>query len=192
MRKNYLALVALVFVIVIVLIVTINLGTPKKTTVTPSVMPEPTVVTEIAPQANTVMFLSPNPVDLTNSPQGSVDVVLDSNDNDVTGVQIELQYDPQAITNVSIVPGTFFKQSLELLKKVDSTKGKVIYLLGNSFSQPPVRGKGVVAKVSFQKVSGTSMKETPLTVLPTSLVSATGIDKSVLKNSVSTKVLLNK
>ncbi len=111
-----------------------------------------------------------------------LDVNIDSDDNEVTGIQLELSYDPKALGKVDIKPGSFLSNPVVILKKIDTAKGKVSYMLGNQLGEPGVKGQGTVAVISFSK---TGNEETFIDFLPQTLVTAQGVDQSVLKETVS-------
>lgn len=111
-----------------------------------------------------------------------LDVNIDSDDNEVTGVQLELSYDPKVLGKVDIKPGSFLLSPVVILKKIDTTSGRITYMLGNQLGEPGVKGKGTIAVISFSK---TGDKETSIDFLPQTLVTAQGLDQSVLKETVS-------
>jgi hypothetical protein len=105
--------------------------------------------------------------------------------NKVTAVQIELQYDPAALTNVDIVPAEKSQGWTELIKKVDAENGVVSYALGITPGQKGVSGSGPVAKLTFSKTYGFS-EQTRISFLPKTMATAESYDKSVLKTSTGT------
>lgn len=113
------------------------------------------------------------------------DVVINTYGNKVTGVQIELSYDTEALSGFDIKPGTFFStNSVELLKKIDSETGKISYALGNGLGQKGIQGQGVVATLTFRKLKTTGM--TSIVFDPKTLVSAESLSQSVLRSSTGT------
>lgn len=117
------------------------------------------------------------------------DVLINTRGNKATAVQIELSYNPQDISISDITPGTFFSTPVELFKKIDSDNGRVSYALGISLGQKGVAGQGVVATLVFKglKTSGTSS----IDFTAKSLVSAEGVTKSVLSQTLGTKFSLS-
>ncbi len=187
MPKKTLALISglvLVTVILFVIALRSNQQTPP-TTVQPSgeaMQPSPTESV-----AHSVLALTPNPVNVLPGGAGRVDVTIDPSDNPVTAVQLELSYDPNAVTNVKVTPGPLFTGGAVIINKNDPVKGTFTYAVGITPSQTPVTGSGVVATITFTAGSaGTSQ----LTLLPTSLVTARGIASSVLKSSTGTEVVI--
>lgn len=181
---------SLILVLILAIIIAINiLKLDTNRTVPPAITPTP--VHSIANQAKSVLSLLPNPISLDQSGIGTINAVLETNSNKDTAIQLELKYDPNAITEIAITPGDLFNNPVELIKNIDSKNGRITYALGISPTQLPVEGKGTAAIITFRKKPGTILASTKFIILPESLVTATGIEKSVLKESINTKILLS-
>ena len=142
------------------------------------------------PPAQTILTLSPNPL---NALPGTNEILvqIDSGSNAVTTVQLELAYDPKLISNIKVTPDEFLTNAVELLNKNDPSTGRVSFALGILPSQPARTGKGVVAKITFNARNATLLtRDTELTLLPKSLVTASGVSPSVLKETRSAKIIL--
>ncbi len=135
--------------------------------------------------AHTSLVLSEEPRASSISGVYEVDVIIDSEDNQVTGAQLELSYDPKVLGRVDIKPGTFLSNPVVILKKIDNTSGRITYMLGNQLGDAGVKGKGIIATLSFSKLSS---QETSIEFLPQTLVTAQGFDQSVLRETVSTTI----
>lgn len=109
-----------------------------------------------------------------------VDVNISTGEDQVTGAQIELSYDPDALTDVEIIPGGFLESASILDQKVDEANGKITLTLGSSLESEPVEGDGIIAIISFSKANDS---ETNIEFLPETVVSAGG--KNVLNETVS-------
>lgn len=156
---------------------------------TPKGAPQ-TSMSELTPTPNvsfTTLSLLPNPLTIS-TPSASVDVSIDTQTNKVTAVQLEISYDPKALTNVDIAPASFFDNSLVLVKKIDKEKGRITFALAISPTQTAKMGTGNVATITFTSnlVKGT---QTEIKVLPETLVTAEGIVPSVLKSSSGTTIV---
>lgn len=185
----------LIIVIIFLLLVTLLLNSQtKKPQDTSKTTSTPSPTSALSPFAESVLSLRPNPLSLDAGGKGLINVDLETNTNEVTAIQLELQYDPKAIRNVSIKPGLFFSNPIELRKIIDSVNGRITYMLGISPTQDPLTGSGTVAQISFAKVPNTALTETEMkfsqTELSESIVTATGVDLSVLKNTNNIKILL--
>lgn len=187
MSKKTLALISGLVVITVVLFV-IALKTSNKPSQT-SVTQEQSNVqpTAVMTPVHSVLSLSPNPLTVLPGQQGSVNVTLDTSDNEVTGVQLELSYDPTVISNVKVAPGPFFPNAVILIDKNDAANGKSTYAFGIQPNRPTVTGTGTVAVVTFtaKNVPG---KKAEISILPNSLVSARGVANSVLKSATGTMI----
>ncbi len=154
--------------------------------------PAPTKPSAVLPYAYTTLKINSSPV-IFSSPVSSIsaktyttDVTIDTGNNKVTAVQLELSFDPKLITNVDIKPGSFFVNPTELLKKINNQEGSVSYAIAGGLltGNRSVKGQGVVATISFEEI-GSADETTYIKFLPKTLVTAEGIDKSVLKTTVN-------
>jgi hypothetical protein len=188
MPKKTLALITgLVLVTVILFVVALRAGQQQNAPSTPqptqsAQQPEPTT------PAYTVLALSPNPLTVGPGQQGRAEVTIDTDQNDVTAVQLELGYDPTIITNVKVTPGALIANPAVLIDKNDPTAGRYTYAFGITPNGTPVKGTGVVATVTFTTRANAVGKETQLGLLPSTLVTARGVANSVLKSGTGTVV----
>jgi hypothetical protein len=138
--------------------------------------------------AHSVLSLEPNPVSVQPGGQGSVSVMLNTEDNAVTAVQLELAYDPHVITNLQVSTGSLFQNSVVLINKNNDQTGRMTYAFGIQPSQPTVQGNGVAATITFtaRKVGQSSQ----LKLLTTTLVTARDINSSVLKSGIGTTIVV--
>lgn len=191
MSRNALLLLGGLFLLTIVLlIVTLQRGTSEQS-LKPRLVAKPTKQ-QIPANAKSVLQLLPNPAKLDAENNGSIDVQLDTNENAITAVQLELQYDPKVLRNVAITAGPFLNKPIELLKNIDKTTGRITYMLGISPAREPIQGKGIIASITFSKLSTVTTQKTDFKLLDSSLVTSSGIDNSVLRSTKGTTVLLSK
>lgn len=177
---------ALIIVLLIVTGVLIAVAVTNPQPPSPSNVPQATKVLP-TPAAQTTLELSPNPLTLTAQSE-TINVEIDSGNNKVTAVQLELSYDPKAITSLIITPSLFFENPVVLLNNVDAKNGKVSYALAISPTGNPKVGKGTVATINV-KTALAQNQQTSITVLPKSLVTAEGVDTSVLKTSSGVSII---
>ncbi|MDP2672081.1 MAG: cohesin domain-containing protein [Candidatus Daviesbacteria bacterium] len=181
MSKRTLFLIfALLIITSVLVMITLYNPSPK----TDSPVPAENVVKE--PIEQTVLSFG-NPLIATSSSTSvsySLPANIETGANKVTAVQIELQYDPRVLTNVSIVPGSFFKNPEVLLSQIDAKTGRISYALGASLKDPGVSGKGTVTTIQFQTKAGIP-QETSIIFLPKTLVTAEGLTQSVLKETTN-------
>src|SRR5438477_6591310 len=93
MPNKTLALISgLVVVTIVLFIIALRAGQQSSAPSTPQTSQvQPTV----AVPAHTVLQLGPNPLTVAPGQVGHVDVTMDTSDNNVTAVQLELGYDPR-------------------------------------------------------------------------------------------------
>ena len=127
----------------------------------------------------------------SQKPIYSLPLTIDTGANKVTAVQIELLYDPEVLTHVTISPGRFFTHPLTLLNEMNSTTGRISQAVGINFQSEAVRGQGVVATINFQS-KVTDPTTTTIAFLSKTLVTATGVSKSVLKSTIPAEFIVGK
>lgn len=132
--------------------------------------------------AHTSLSISDQPRSASTAGTYETDVNIDSQDNLITGVQLEISYDPKVLTNVEIKAGDFIPNSIVTQKKVDSAKGTISYWLWISQGNSGAKGKGTVAVISFSK---TGSNETSINFLPDTVVGDQRYGQSVLRESTS-------
>ena len=154
-------------------------------------MPTPPSASPAA-AADTTLLFSPDYLDLTATDSASFAINISTGRNKITGVQLEIAYDPKILSIVSLTPGTFFPTPNILLNTIDSETGRISYALVLQPSQAPLFGSGTVARLQLkQNFSGGNLSsQTTLTLLQKSLVSALGIDGSVLRETKSATINL--
>ncbi len=183
MPRKTLALISGLILVTVVLFF-IALKTSEKSpqqSQQPQVSPVASQPSPMVP-AHTLLSLSPLSVNVASGQQGKVDVTIDTSDNAITAVQVELAYDPKVISNVQVASGPMFKNPVVLINKNDPITGRFTYAFGILPNHETIQGVGVVATVTFT-AKGVSGKESAITLLPESLVTARGVAESVRKNS---------
>jgi len=186
MSKRTISLIIALFIVTVLLlgIALSNSAKPQGENST-HISPTPT------PYAQTSLQFSPATL---NIPLGSVapqtvTVVATTRANDITGVQLEISYDPKAITNVSIASGGMFTNPLIFNDKIDTINGRISYAYAITPSQQAKNGSGPVAVITFTPMrnavdtNGQKIMQTKLSLLPKSVVTARGVDQSVLMQS---------
>lgn len=149
--------------------------------------------------AQSQLSFSPSEATFTETKQVTMDVVLDTRSNNVTGVQLEMLYDPEIIADLTITPGPFLTNGTNepenLINKIDAKGGRATYALVLPLSQEAVKGKGVIATLTItQRTLPTTITDTTTTIqlLRSSLVTAEGIRKSVLQSTSNATITLHK
>lgn len=188
MSKRTLGLIIfLVILTAILLYIAIAPGKPQSAPVTTA----PTITAFVTPKpaGHTTLSLLPNPL-VVSSTSASVDVVVDSNGDQLTAVQAEIAFDPKVITPTIITEGNFFSTPLELLKKIDVENGTISYAVATPPNAGSKSGKGTVATINFTINPQSTVNQTTLTLLPKSIATAERIYDSVLVKSEGTTVVI--
>lgn len=161
--------------------------------------------------ATTIVAVSPTPPvpktavvsfspTLLSFPQGSsssavIDITTNTGESSITGAQIEVDFDPQVITNVKYVPADAQNSLLGLpgayitLFIDTKTPGKIVFANALSASATPVNGTGSVGKISFTVIKGVK-PSTILTLGPETKVTTTTTQESILKSTTPLTVNL--
>lgn len=129
----------------------------------------------------TTLTISSTPVPQATPSSYTTDVVINTGQNKITEVQLELSYDPAVLTKVNIEPGPFFLNPKILLKNVDEKNGRITFALAPSDALAAL-GQGIVAKISFR--ASKNISPTKIEFLPKTKVSALDTSESVLKSTV--------
>ncbi len=178
-RRTLILIVVLLGITAVLLAIAL---TPKEAPAPVNQAPAP-----IISYAQTTLRINNNPavVNSTSSaaPIYSTDVTITTGNNKVNAVQFELAFDTTHLYNVDIKPGPLFKNAAELIKKVDNQKGTISYAIAVPLGQKGFLGSGVVAVITFAE-KGNPGELAKINFLPKTLVTAQGIDKSVLKTAV--------
>jgi len=189
MSKRTLILIGALIVLTVGLVAIAILPSRKtglqKTNPTPALKEQ-----AVSPEENqkTTLFISPNPL-ILSSTSGSLNVEIDSK-NKVSAVQLEISYDPNILTvnDISTPKGSFLENSIQLFKAIDKKNGRISYALGLPGAVEAKEGTGIVATVRFT-VNDFSKGETVISLLPKTLVTAEGIDTSVLKSATGATII---
>lgn len=179
--KTVLLIVVLAILAAVLLFVALK---PAKKAVVQNATPTPTTKPSQAHSTLTLVM-----ADTTATPSGTgvatktVNVVLTTQSNKVSGVQFEIAYDPTVLTNVTVKAGDFFTNPLVLLNQVDTKNGKINYALGIQPTANQVSGTGTVATISYTLLPTAAASQTMLKFLPKTQVVQQGISGSVMDKS---------
>lgn len=193
MSKKTLALILTLLGLTILLVV-IAVMTRTKTTTPAEDQSAQVTATPTPVVGNTVLSMTPNPVvtAMSGSSSATADVLIKTNGDLVTAVQLEIAYDPKALTNMKIIPGNFFSTPNVLpVGGVNASTGRITFMLVPSNIREAKNGEGTVATLSFTPNRSAGISQTPITILDKSLVSARGITNSVLKSFSGTVVTIS-
>ena len=84
----------------------------------------------------------------------AVNIQIDTGENQVSGADLEITFDPNVLECLSLSPGTFLVNPNSWYERIDNDSGRIVYTLGSFDSR---RGSGVFASIDFRaKNAGTS------------------------------------
>lgn len=188
--KQTIALIA-VLTIITVLLLTIAISSVRNQTSQLAVTPTPLVEqpTPTPNVAKSTLLISPSTISTTIGASSSAQVQIQATQNKVSGVQFEIVYDPTALSNVKITPGTFFAGVNPLISTVDPANGKISYFIILSPGKPAISDSGLIATISFTpvKVGQTSLR---FNYPNKTLVSQEGTSQSVLKQALGATIVV--
>lgn len=180
----------LAFIVFLIVVTVFLVGLAVYTVQKPITPVKPSNQVVFPSYAHTTLSLTPP----SNAP-GSLNtyktnVEINTGGDKVTGVQLELSFDPKALTNFFISPESFIKNPVILMKKVDQANGRISLVLGIPLGQQGISGTGTVATITFNEIP-TATGSTIIDFLPKTQVTAEGIAQSVLKTSTGSLFFVN-
>lgn len=161
-------------------------STPKttQTIAVPKESVAQTVLSFGTPSVATSSSVLRQPADLNYS----LPINISTGKNNVNAIQLELQYDPKILTNISLVPGPFFPSPEILLNQIDFKTGRISYAFGVGITAKGVVGEGVAATLNFSVSS--SAEPTAILFLPKTLVTDENFAESVLKETSNFQLVI--
>jgi hypothetical protein len=149
---------------------------------------ESVVVAKITPNPiQTTLTISSTPVPQATPSSYTTDVVINTGQNKVTAVQLELSFDPNVLTKVNIEPGSFFINPSVELKNIDTKNGRITFAISPG-DKVGALGQGILAKISF--TAPKNINPTKIDFLPKTKVSAEDTSESVLKSTIGAQFSL--
>lgn len=137
-------------------------GVKKSPRLKESPLPSPVLQEpSVSPKATTSLSLSPDAAIKYLDDVFKVEVLVDSGENTLSGVEFYLTFDPKKLKIEEVEKGRFFGSSPNiLLNKTDQEAGKISFAIG-TFS--PRKGVGSLALLTF-RVLGTTPETQPTIV----------------------------
>lgn len=178
-KKGGLSIKTLLLIIVLA-IITVGLTTLAIMPKQPEVKPQPVAQITLSP-IQTVLTISSSPIPQATPSSYTTDVIINTGQNNVSSVQLELSYDPLILTNIDIKPGGFFINPKIELKNIDEENGRITFALTSLDNQDSL-GQGILAKISFKTLK--KNVSTAIDFLPKTKVSSRSVSESVLKSTV--------
>lgn len=187
-RKTTILIVILAVVTAILVILAVTSEQTKKYIPTPKASPTPSK-TAVVP--TTILSFDPSTINVVSSSVPPADIIADTGAEGITGVQVELLYDPKVLTNVKIIPpadqslfGTGGTGYTVLFNEVKPELGRISYAIAINQTQKPAQGIGKIGTLSFQKVFGAAVStDTFVRFVDKTMVTKLGESQNVLKQA---------
>jgi len=146
-------------------------------------IPQPATQTStLSDPVQTILTVSSTPIRLSTPSAFSSDITINTGQDPVNKVQLEISYDPKILTKVDITPGPFFTDPQIFIKNIDMVNGRISFAFGVQNEESGILGQGILAKLSFTAIQKNATASVAL--LPKTKVSADGYSESVLKSTV--------
>jgi hypothetical protein len=141
--------------------------------------------------AQTTLWLEPKPITPDANGKVTISVYINANENQVTGVQLEIAYDPTLLQYESIKGSDLLGGKPVLIKKIDQGRGRITFGvgLGPDPQSAPIQGADEIATLVLRPVSKT-VGSTEVKLLPESNITAIGVSGSALTDTKNTTVNL--
>lgn len=163
----------------------------RNVAVNPTPFPSPTTVpfTQVLPR--TKLMLEPKELDASAITEQTLDVTIDTGDNEVIVAYLELAFAPTIVTIIDIKPGDFFEDPL-YYKEIDQEAGKLHFDIGIPTGQSARKGRGTVATITLRiqrPDSETGIDQTKITFDSSTEVYAQDADDSVVFKTEAAEIV---
>ena len=155
-------------------------------------------LTDLIPTINpqTQISFNPSVLNTINNPQTeyTVDVTVNTNGQAISGIQLELSYDPIILLNVTVTAAEsnlFGTNPAVLINSVDQELGRISYAraLGGLDSEE-VSGNGNIASITFRANSALT-QNTQISILPKTTVRSLRSTNSLLQNALPLTIIFS-
>ncbi len=152
------------------------------------------LIPTINPQ--TQISFSPAVLNIFENPQTSysVDVAVNTNGQSISGIQLELSYDPEILTDFTINPAKnnlFGQNPVVLINSVDPELGRASLAIAlGGITADEVSGTGNIATVTFS-TNSTKKLSTQISILPKTTVRSLQSTNSLLQNATPLNIILS-
>ncbi len=183
MSRKTLGLIIVLLILTIILVFVALSTKQQQSQTSPNNSTPSTTPTPVA--GHTILSMSPNPVTALRGAPSTVNIMIDTKGDSIRAVQLEVAYDPKALTNVTIKPGDFFPDAQTLpVGGVNQTTGRITFAVTPANLRDSKSGTGTVATLTFYPAAGATTS-TPITLLDKSLVTSPGLGAQTVLRSVS-------
>jgi len=137
-------------------------------------------INNTVPSGTSILFFNPAS---SQGISGTTAIRVESGDKKITGVQLEISFDPKVIEHLefSVPSDSVFgseQDYIVLFDKVNYDAGTATYAIAINLGKEPVRGTGTVVHMNYQLKTATS---TTVNLTQKSIVTELGNSSSVLR-----------
>lgn len=122
------------------------------------------------------LTLSPENITVLKGQTNTINILLESQNNTVTQpklIQVEIAYDPKALSDVVITPGDFFTNPTIPLEKINTHSGRISYVLEATNQKTTTILKKHVARLTFVPNPAFLGQETSITFMGKTMLRGT-------------------
>lgn len=193
-RKTTILIVVLAIVTALLIFLAVTNETTQQILITDE--PQQAIPSETVIEPYATLNFSTPVLNVANSPTAtqSVDIILDTVGKGVFGAQIELQYDPSLLLNMSVNPtpfSIFNTGATILINEVNQTQGRISYAVVLNPNEQEINGKGPIATLTFTPNRANAIPRTEISFLPKSAVTTIAGSGSILKTTTPLSIILN-
>jgi hypothetical protein len=127
-----------------------------------------------------------------------IPVYITSGASQVSGAEVDLQYDPTVLTDMIFVPATssaFFdlpNAATTLSNNVDPVTGTISYVVSIAPNTKSLSGTGQIGSVKFHVAPTASSRQTSIVFSPDSAVTSLNAPESILKSTTPVQILITR
>lgn len=186
-KKPYKKILLIIFGVILLLIILVVgfLFFNTKTSILKQVNQGQVGILTSSPEQTTLKITS------DKSAPTEANIIINSGEQKITSANLAVWYDTNSIKDVEILEGDFLSfEGSTITKNIDTSTGTINFSIQapkGSFKS----GQGILATISFTPVSE-AIKNTKITFLPQTSVTAQGYSKSVLRTTFDGQLNLTK
>lgn len=126
-------------------------------------------------------------IQLKQQENNIINIILIIGNQPVSSVKLQIAYDPQVLTNVSIQKGAFLNNSNELFKSIDQKKGMIQYTVAIPSPNMSLTRENIIGTIHYTPTIGITTK-TKINILPKTKITISGIEQSIIQQSQSSDI----
>lgn len=132
-------------------------------------------------------------VSAAQSNQQTAIIIIDSHGKPISAAQVELSYNPQVISNVTLLPAQvpfFGDDQFVAINSVDATQGRISYAVGIPPQNQEKVGSGNLFTLKFTVNKSSGISSTQIEILSKSAVTTLSTRGSVLQSTTPLQIIV--